>query len=364
MSHKKWQDKFHMTQTPSGQVPATRKELLRAAAKPFFFLLLLTMVCGFLARALTGSETLEQYARNNPEAAYGSADGGTGSAQDAALNDAQATQNPATDAAQGTQNTAADDAQGTQNTAAGGAQGTQDATAGAAGTADEAAAYDRANDPAAGGTESDAMELSPERVTYQDGFYYEPLNESIKQKITGVSYPENGCTVPYEDLRYVGILYRDFDGQEQAGELICNKAVAQDLVEIFYELYLNDYRLERVRLIDEYGGDDTLSMQDNNTSCFNYRVIDGTDDLSKHAYGCAVDINPFYNPYVVYNKNGNGEPYISPEGSEIYADRSQNFPYKIDENDLCYKLFTQHGFTWGGNWNATKDYQHFQIALP
>ena len=33
---------------------------------------------------------------------------------------------------------------------------------------------------------------------------------------------------------------------------------------------------------------------------------------------------------------------------------------KIDENDLCYKLFIEHGFTWGGNWNSSKDYQHFQ----
>ena len=101
-------------------------------------------------------------------------------------------------------------------------------------------------------------------------------------------------------------------------------------------------------------------MEDNNTSCFNYRVVDGTNSLSKHALGRAIDINPFYNPYVVFDKNGTGETYISPGGSEIYADRSQNFPYKIDENDLCYKLFKEHGFTWGGNWNSSKDYQHFQ----
>ena len=116
-------------------------------------------------------------------------------------------------------------------------------------------------------------------------------------------------------------------------------------------------------MIDEYGGDDIASMQDNNTSCFNYRAVDGTSSLSKHAIGCAIDINPFYNPYVVFNKDGSGETYISPEGSEIYADRSQNFPYKIDENDLCYKLFKEHGFVWGGDWNSCKDYQHFQKVV-
>ncbi len=207
------------------------------------------------------------------------------------------------------------------------------------------------------------MEQHPNRVTYEEGFYYEPLTESVKQRITGISYPESGCTVPYEDLNYVGLMYIDFEGQEQTGELICNKAIAQDMVEIFHELYRNDYRLESVRLIDEYDGDDTASMAENNTSCFNYRVVDGTSNLSKHAYGLAIDVNPYYNPYVVFHRNEDGSDYISPPGSEIYADRSQSFAYKIDENDLCYRLFTEHGFTWGGNWNSTKDYQHFQKTL-
>ena len=159
----------------------------------------------------------------------------------------------------------------------------------------------------------------------------------------------------------MSVLHYNLRGVERTGELICNKAIAQDLVEIFYELYRNEYQIEQIRLIDEYNGDDTLSMQDNNTSCFNYRVVDGTSNLSKHAYGLAIDINPFFNPYVVFKTDG--PTYISPRGSETYADRSKDFAYKIDENDLCYKLFTEHGFTWGGNWNSCKDYQHFQKVI-
>lgn len=207
------------------------------------------------------------------------------------------------------------------------------------------------------------MTEHPDRITYEEGFYYEPLTEEVKERITGISYPETDCTVPYEDLNYVGLKYIDFKGQEQTGELICNKAIAQDMVEIFHELYRNEYQLESVRLIDEYDGDDTASMAENNTSCFNYRVVDGTASLSKHAYGLAIDVNPYYNPYVVFGRNSDGSDYISPPGSEIYADRSQSFAYKIDENDLCYRLFTEHGFTWGGNWNSTKDYQHFQKKI-
>lgn len=294
------------------------KEILLKAAKPFGVLLVFIMICAFLAQYLTGSETLQDYAENNPDLAYGSSSDET-SARPPAYN------NPEESGSDPPDITAADSVESEE--------------------------------------EDIEMITNSERTTYQDGFYYEPLSDTVKQRITGISYPEEGCTVPYEDLHYVGLLYVDFNGETQNGELICHREIAPDIVEIFYELYKNDYRLERVRLIDEYNGDDTSSMLDNNTSCFNYRVVDGTTSLSKHAYGCAIDINPFYNPYVVFNKDGSGETYISPKGSEIYADRSQDFPYKIDENDLCYKLFISHGFTWGGNWNSSKDYQHFQIVL-
>ena len=313
----------------------------------FVFLLLFVLLCAFFAQYLTGAETLQDYADNNPELAYGRSE--TEEPPDTELTGTS-------DAPPASESSTAADPNAPE-------------------TPDMPSAYNTSEESAAGsgvGTdpqtrhsdwEKEEKSMNPERTTNQDGFYYEPLSDEVKERITGISYPESGCTVPYEDLHYVGLLYVDFNGETQTGELICNKAIAQDMVEIFYELYLNDYRIERIRLIDEYGGDDTLSMEDNNTSCFNYRVVDGTDSLSKHALGCAIDINPFYNPYVVFNRPTQGETYISPNGSEIYADRSRSFPYKIDENDLCYRLFTAHGFTWGGNWNSSKDYQHFQIVL-
>ena len=145
--------------------------------------------------------------------------------------------------------------------------------------------------------------------------------------------------------------------QIQEGERICNQAIAQDLVEIFEELYEEQYPIEKIRLVDEYGGDDEASMADNNTSCFNYRLIAGTDRLSNHSYGLAIDINPFYNPYVTARS---GKTQVSPVGADAYADRSQDFAYKIDREDLCYQLFIAHGFTWGGDWKNSKDYQHFE----
>lgn len=201
--------------------------------------------------------------------------------------------------------------------------------------------------------------MSSERTIYAYGFYYEPLSEEIKGKITGVSFHEND-NITYDDLRYLNVLYVDFEGNTQKGEIICNKAIAEDLVEIFKELYDNEYQIDKIRLIDEYGGDDDLSCDDNNTSCFNYRVVGGTDSLSKHALGLAIDINPFQNPYITYP---NGVERISPVGSEPYADRASGLPHMILEGDLCYNLFIEHGFTWGGHWKTLKDYQHFQKTL-
>lgn len=208
-------------------------------------------------------------------------------------------------------------------------------------------------------TETEETEMfmeNPDRITYQPDFYYEPLSEDIRKRITGLSYKED-CPVPYDDLRYVSVLYVNFKGNTSVGELICNKAIAQDLVEIFYELYQADYQIEQIRLVDEYNADDVLSMQDNNTSCFNYRTVAGTNKISMHGQGLAVDINPFFNPYITYQ---GGKECVSPTGAEAYADRSKPFAYKIDENDLCYQLFTERGFSWGGHWNHSKDYQHFE----
>lgn len=216
---------------------------------------------------------------------------------------------------------------------------------------------------------------SPERVSYKEGFYYEPLSNDLISYITGTSYPALPSEAPegtlnvgeqndisYADLRYVHIIHYDFDGKLAEGELICHNSIAEDLVEIFYDLYASEYQIEKVTLIENYNGDDTASMADNNTSCFNYRMVDGTKSLSRHALGLAIDINPLYNPYIRYDKKG-GQT-VSPVEGEAYADRTVSFPYKIDPDDLCYRLFTEHGFTWGGNWNSSKDYQHFQKALP
>ncbi len=190
-------------------------------------------------------------------------------------------------------------------------------------------------------------------------FYIKPIPNDIFEKMQGKSYKEN-CTVPREELRYLHILHVGFDNNTHEGELIVNKRIAEDVLDIFKELYKAGYQIEKVRLIDEYNAQDELSMRDNNSSAFNFRYISYSTTLSKHAMGLAVDINTLYNPYI---KQVDGRLNIEPANAVQYVDRNRQFPHKIDHDDLCYKLFTKHGFEWGGDWEDSKDYQHFEIKL-
>ena len=205
-----------------------------------------------------------------------------------------------------------------------------------------------------------AVEIQPQNANPDLYFTAEPISDGVYERIIGCSYVENG-DISLEDLRYLQVLHIGFDGETHVGELIVNKAIADDVLAVMRKLYENQYPIERMVLVDEYGGDDELSMQANNTSCFNYRTVKGSDNLSKHSYGLAIDINPFYNPCVRTYADGSSQSF--PEGSDEYADRNKDFPHKIDRDDLCYRLFTEHGFRWGGDWKSLKDYQHFDKAV-
>ena len=195
-------------------------------------------------------------------------------------------------------------------------------------------------------------------VTPDTAFYYEKIKDDIKSRIDGKSYAKD-CTVPYEELRYVRVLHYGFDNEIHIGELIVNKAIAADIIDIFKELYIEKYPIEQMLLVDEFDADDDASMAANNASSFNYRVVAGSTSLSKHALGLAIDINPLYNPYVQSTKKGIN---VLPEEGIEYVDRTLDCPYYIKKKDVCYQAFVKHGFTWGGTWR-NKDYQHFQKTL-
>lgn len=197
------------------------------------------------------------------------------------------------------------------------------------------------------------------KTVYKEGFCYTKITKDIKKRINGISYHKNRY-VKYKDLRYVTVKYYNYKGKVKTGELIVNKLIAQDIVEIFYELYEMKYPVRRMKLVDEYDASDDKSMAADNTSSFNYRIIAGSkNSLSMHALGLAIDINPKINPCV------GGARGIVPPNGKVYAERNVNkckgkyAANMIHKGDAVYNIFKKHGFSWGGEWNNMKDYQHF-----
>lgn len=199
---------------------------------------------------------------------------------------------------------------------------------------------------------ADAKEFGMEKC-----FTSVEIPEKVFFRMKGKTFKDY-CTLSRHELRYVKVLHYNLDEQVCIGELVCNKAIAADLVYIFRKLFDAKYPIERMVLTDNYGADDIRSMEANNTSCFNFRYVSGTRVLSNHSRGMAIDINPLYNPYV--KKRADGTLLVSPEQGRRYADRKKKFAYKISKGDLCYRLFISRGFEWGGNWKKKKDYQHFE----
>ena len=195
-----------------------------------------------------------------------------------------------------------------------------------------------------------------QRASHRQGFCYRPIDEALKKRMINKSYKPN-ADFDLEQLVYAEILHYDFQCQIKTGELVINRRIADQVLAIFEELLAVKYPIEKMVLIDDYNADDDLSMADNNSSAFNYRTIAGTNQLSNHAMGLAIDINPLYNPYIQVRE---GRTNVFPKNGSIYTDRKLPNPYYIHKNDICYDLFIKHGFTWGGDWNPSKDYQHFE----
>ncbi len=74
-----------------------------------------------------------------------------------------------------------------------------------------------------------------------------------------------------------------------------------------------------------------------------------------------IDINTLYNPY--YKVRDDGTLFIQPATAEAYCNRDWDFPYKIDRQDLCFRLFTEAGFEWGGDWISPESKQQIELSV-
>ncbi|MDP2356926.1 MAG: M15 family metallopeptidase [Beijerinckiaceae bacterium] len=188
------------------------------------------------------------------------------------------------------------------------------------------------------------------------GVSVQPIPDHVWSRMQGRSWRSDLPCPKRGALALLTVPYWDFEGRQQRGLLIVARSVADDVAGAFQEIYESrQFRIAKMRLIDAYDGSDDASMDDNNTSGFNCRTVVGTGRLSKHALGLAVDINPIQNPY----REG---PKTSPRAGRKYDEpheRKASVVGLIRKGDVVTTAFSRIGWTWGGDFRHTKDYQHF-----
>lgn len=217
--------------------------------------------------------------------------------------------------------------------------------------------------------EMDAREVNPV-------FEVRDLDEDEKQTMTQKGVWKEACPVPLTRLKLVVFSYwfleKDnagwcfHDEQKHDGKIVVLGAVAGHVRDIFKELYGVKFPIHKACPIENYDGDDGVSMGDNNSSCFNDREITGGSLPSLHSYGLAIDINPVQNPYISFLENKDiqrsGNTQIIPLSGRDYMNRTNLRPGMIEgAKENVVTIFKNHGFpVWGGKWNTPIDWQHFQ----
>lgn len=200
-------------------------------------------------------------------------------------------------------------------------------------------------------TNDSYLDINPKIVNIEDQVLH------IDTPLIIIDYHENNIVlgklqVPdsiVSQMTLLNVEYFGFDSLIHQGQIIIHHTVADEISLIFKELLIEKFPIEKVIPAVYYNWDDDLSMQDNNTSSFNYRLVANSSKLSSHALGLAVDINPRMNPYIDRYGNAfpsNGTYNISHQGT-------------ITDSSQCFKIFRKYGWKWGGHWRYSKDYQHF-----
>lgn len=180
-----------------------------------------------------------------------------------------------------------------------------------------------------------------------------PVSPAVRARMGTTWKP--GCPVGLADLRYVTVSFRGFDGRAHTGELVVHRRVAAGVVSVFARLYRARFPIEEMRLVT--GADLTArpTGDGNNTAAFVCRAARKQTRWSAHAYGLAIDVDPFQNPY----RRGD---LVLPELASAYLDRGDRRPGMIHPGDVVTTAFAAIGWTWGGTWRTPKDLMHFSAT--
>jgi len=202
-------------------------------------------------------------------------------------------------------------------------------------------------------------ELDPRRFTLPDtvaalpGTGFAAVVEAVPADVLARSTWEPSCPVGADDLAYVRLAFWGFDDRRHTGELLLDAAVADEVVGVFRTLYEQRFPFEELRITTRAELDAPATGDGNDTGAFVCRPTTGsTSTYSQHAYGLAIDLDPFQNPYV------KGD-LLLPELASAYLARDHVRPGMITPDGVVVRAFAAIGWTWGGSWSSLKDYQHF-----
>ncbi|MGB8652777.1 MAG: M15 family metallopeptidase, partial [Mycobacteriales bacterium] len=180
-----------------------------------------------------------------------------------------------------------------------------------------------------------------------------PITAALRRRM-GDTY-RSGCPVPLSRLRYLTLTFRGFDGRAHTGELVVAATAAPSVVRAFRALFAQGFPIEEMRLPTTADVTARPTGDGNDTAGFVCRAARGQTRFSAHAYGLAVDVNPFHNPFV-------RDDLVLPELAGAYRDRGWVRPGMLEPGSAAVRAFTREGWTWGGTFRRPKDYQHFSLT--
>jgi len=178
-----------------------------------------------------------------------------------------------------------------------------------------------------------------------------PVPAAVRARMDGVSWHGDDPRCPrWAELAYLQIDHVSFDGTA-LGELVVAAALAARAVALFRRLWQLGFPIRQLRLVDDFAASDDASMAADNSSAFNFRVIAGTQVLSQHALGLAIDVNPVENPWRQPDR-------ILPEAGRAFADRAAIRPGMIVRPGPVVAALDELGWEWGGDWRHAFDDHH------
>lgn len=175
------------------------------------------------------------------------------------------------------------------------------------------------------------------------------LPAAVAAEMRGVSWREDPRCPPWTGLAYLRVSHLDFFGAHATGELVVARDIAGATRALLARLYELGFPLRRMQRIEAYGGSDDASMAADNSSGFNFRTVTGTDRLSQHALGYAIDLNPRENPWLASG--------VQPADGAEYLDRTHLRPGMIVRPGPVTAALDELGWEWGGDWRVP-DYHH------